>query len=100
MNTRCLSQALILSFIFISTFDTSLNAQRYWTFELHGGWAGNLPLPLRIKQQGHPDIYIKRAKFYSEPFISPYYRDWRFCKHIDKHSIEFEAIHHKLYLKN
>ena len=80
--------------------NNNLSAQRYWTFELHGGWAGNLPLPLRIKQNGHPDIYIKRAKFYSEPFISPYYWDWRFCKHIDKHSIEFEAIHHKLYLDN
>ena len=75
-------------------------AQRHWTFELHGGWAGNLALPLRIKQKGYPDIYIPRARYYSEPFISPYYWDWRFCKHIDKHSIEFEALHHKLYLAN
>lgn len=75
-------------------------AQRFWTFELHGGWAGNMALPLRIKQKGYPDIYIPRARYYSEPFISPYYWDWRFCKHIDKHSIEFEAIHHKLYLAN
>ncbi len=90
----------LFGFLMLFCISIESKSQRYWTFELHGGWAGNLPLPLRIKQQGHPDIYIKKAKFYSEPFISPYYWDWRFCKHIDKHSFEFEAIHHKLYLEN
>lgn len=83
-----------------SLTSTNLFSQKYWTFELHGGWANNISLPLRIKQSGHPDIYIKRAVYTSEPFTSPYYWDWRFCKHINKHSIEFEAIHHKLYLQN
>ncbi len=91
---------IIMPIILMVCFSLSIQGQRYWTFELHGGWAGNLPLPLRIQQNGHPDIYFKKAKFYSEPFISPYYWDWRFCKHINKHSIEFEAIHHKLYLEN
>ncbi|MBL7765435.1 MAG: hypothetical protein JNJ58_05045 [Chitinophagaceae bacterium] len=75
-------------------------AQRYWSFELHGGWAGNIPLPLRIQQDGHPDIYFKRARFSSEPFVMPVYWDWRFSKRINRHSFEFEAIHHKLYLLN
>lgn len=91
---------MIVALILLISTSLDVKAQRYWTFELHGGWAGNLPLPLRIQQQGYPDIYIKKAKFYSEPLISPYYWDWRFCKHIDKHSVEFEAIHHKLYLDN
>lgn len=74
-------------------------SQRTWSFELHGGLTANVPLPLTIQQRGYPDIYIKRAKYYSEPLISPYYWDWRFAKWIGKHAIEFEAIHHKLYLK-
>lgn len=76
-----------------------VHAQKYYSFELHGGTAYNVPLPLTIKQKGYDDIYIPAAKFYSESFIRPYYWDWRFCKHINKHSIEFEAIHHKLYLE-
>lgn len=55
---------------------------------------------MRIKQAGYPDIRLKRARFYSEPLIMPVYWDWRFCKWIDRHSIEFEAIHHKLYLRD
>ena len=87
--------------ILITFFSIHYNliGQRYWSFELHGGVVANVPLPLTIQQTGHPDIYFKAARFYSEPLISPYYWDWRFTKWIDKHSIEFEAIHHKLYLK-
>lgn len=85
-----------LFFLLLST--TNVLAQRYWSFELHGGTAYNIPLPLTIKQSGYPDIKIRRAQFYSEPFISPYYWDWRFTKYCNKHSFEFEAIHHKLYL--
>lgn len=76
------------------------SAQRHWSFEFHLGLAGNVPLPLRIEQKGHPDIYIPRARFYSESLVMPVYWDWRFSKHLGKHSIEFEAIHHKLYLRD
>lgn len=75
-------------------------SQRTWSFELHGGVVTNVPLPLTIKQKGYPDIFIRGARFYSEPLISPYYWDWRFAKWSGKHAIEFEAIHHKLYLKD
>ncbi len=84
---------------FLILIQHSANSQRFWTFELHGGWAGNFPLPLKIQQKGYDDIYIKKAKFYSESLKSPYYWDWRVSKHLDKHSFEFEAIHHKLFLK-
>lgn len=76
------------------------SAQRTWGFDFHLGWAGNLPLPLTIRQADYPDIRIRRANFYSEPFVLPYYWDWRLKKRIGKFSFEFEAIHHKLYLKN
>jgi hypothetical protein len=88
-------------FVFLGLFVVfPATAQRTWSFEFHLGWAGNLPLPLTIRQAGYPDIKIRRAQYYSEPFVLPYYWDWRLAKRIDKHSIEFEAIHHKLYLKN
>lgn len=88
---------LFLFFVLISA--EKLFSQRTWSFELHGGITANMPLPLTIKQRAYPDIYIKQAKYYSEPLISPYYWDWRFAKWIGRHAIEFEAIHHKLYLK-
>lgn len=75
-------------------------AQAKWSFELHGGLATNLRLPLIIKQSGYPDIVIKRAHFESEPLISPWYWNWRFSKWFDDQCITFEAIHHKLYLVN
>lgn len=74
--------------------------QRYWSFEFHLGLAGNVPLPLRIEQKGYPDIYLSKAQYYSESLKRPYYWDWRFSKRMGRHSIEFEAIHHKLYLEN
>ncbi|MHC1707018.1 MAG: hypothetical protein AB9842_05790 [Bacteroidales bacterium] len=78
----------------------SLQAQKYWSFELMGGVVYNLPLPLVIEQQGYPDIRIEKALFSTEPFISPYYWDWRFTRATGIHRFEFEAIHHKLYLLN
>lgn len=86
-------------FIFLFNFSTSVGQTR-WSFELHGGVATNLRLPLIIRQTGYPDIRIEKAHFTSEPLIDPYYWDWRFTKWFGKKSIEFEAIHHKLYLVN
>lgn len=89
-----------LLLILVLAFPVHTFSQRTWSFELHGGVVTNIPLPLTIKQSGYPDIFIRRARFYSEPLISPYYWDWRFAKWFGKHAIEFEAIHHKLYLKD
>ena len=75
-------------------------AQKRWSFELHGGIVENLKLPLIIRQQGYSEIRIPKADFYSESLNDPFYWDWRFTKWVNKKGIEFEAIHHKLYLKN
>lgn len=77
-----------------------LFAQKYWSFELMGGAVYNYPLPLVIEQKGFPDIRINQAIFATEPWISPYYWDWRFTRAIKNHSFEFEGIHHKLFLRN
>lgn len=78
---------------------TVVKAQSRWSFELHGGGAYNLPMPLVIRQQGYPDINF-RAHFDSESLILPVYWDWRFSRWKNGKSWEFEAIHHKLYLDN
>ncbi|MCB0429487.1 MAG: hypothetical protein H6585_02575 [Flavobacteriales bacterium] len=75
-------------------------AQRNWTFELHGGVVGNMRLPLVIRQAGYPVIRIPKAHFVSEPLVDPFYWDWRFSRWFNNQGIEFEAIHHKLYLVN
>jgi hypothetical protein len=81
-------------------FNTSLAAQKKWSFELMGGVVYNVPLPLVIEQEGYPDIRVGKALFSTEPFVSPHYWDWRFTRVAGVHQIQFEAIHHKLYLLN
>lgn len=87
----------LIAFIILSS--TATTAQSSWSFELHGGGAYNLPMPLHIRQQGYPEIKL-RARFDSESFILPVYWDWRFSRWENGKSWEFEAIHHKLYLDN
>ena len=93
MNLPMLSIYRLLPLLFLLMAWSPLNAQRTWSFELHGGVTANMPLPLTIIQQNYPIIYFKQARYYSEPLKSPYYWDWRFAKWFGKHSIEFEAIH-------
>lgn len=71
-----------------------------WSFEYHFGGTYNFELPLTIVQAGYPDIYIRRAIYETEPFTSPHYWNWRFIKWFGLHGVQFEGIHHKLYLKN
>lgn len=98
-----MKKIILLFFVFFISFFFS-TAQERWSFELHGGIVHNLRLPLIIKQSGFPDIRINKAEFYSESLNDPFYWDWRFTKWFARKkgikSIEFEAIHHKLYLKN
>lgn len=75
-------------------------AQKKFTFELYGGATYNIPLPLTISQSGYPDIKLSGARYYSEPFRSPFYWNWRISYWNDSSCWEFEATHHKLYLEN
>lgn len=88
----------IITILFVLAY-SSLFSQK-WSAELHFGYANNLPSRLTIKQNGYPDIVLT-ARYYSEPFISPYYWLWRISYRKDeKQKFEFEAVHHKIYLKN
>lgn len=87
-------------FIILVIFNSYLASSQEVSFEFHGGWATNTKSPLIIKQKGFKDIYLI-AKYYSEPFVSPIYWLWRFTFLKNKNNAwSFEAVHHKLYLKN
>ncbi len=88
---------LITGFILFNNFSFS---QSRWSFELQFGGVYSLDLPLTIKQDGHPDIIIEHADYYSEPFIGPPYWNIRLSKWFKKKSIELEFVHHKFYLRN
>ncbi|MBU0763898.1 MAG: hypothetical protein KJ607_03580 [Bacteroidetes bacterium] len=89
---------IILALLFTSFAVSSVFGQK-WAFELHGGAPLNVPMPLVIRQEGQPDVRLT-AKYYSEPFVSPYYWVWRFSRWNNGRSFEFEAVHHKIYLRN
>ena len=95
-----MKQTLLLMTMFLLACGISLQAQKYWSFELMGGMVYNVPLPLVIEQNGFPDIRIHKALFCTEPLVSPWYWDWRFARINKLQHFEFEAIHHKLYLLN
>ncbi len=78
----------------------NLNAQSRWSFELQFGVVQSLDLPLVFYQHGYPEIRLNKADYYSEPLNDPPYWNWRFSRWKKKKSIEFEAVHHKFFLKN
>lgn len=77
----------------------SVQAQPRWSVELMGAGVYNVPLPLTISQQAHPDIKLT-ARYATEPFKLPVYYDWRISRWEEDKSWEVEFIHHKLYLQN
>jgi len=87
---------LILIYIVLST---TIHAQPRWSMELMGAGVYNVPMPLRISQQGFPDIQLT-ARYSSEPFVLPVYYDGRISRWEEDRSWEMEFIHHKLYLDN
>jgi len=97
MNRIFLS-GLFLFLVSVSPFRAS--SQTRWSFELQFGVVHSLKLPLTFYQKNYPDIRVSKADFYSEPLNDPPYWDWRFTKWFKNRSIQFEAIHHKFYLKN
>lgn len=73
--------------------------QSRWSFELHGGEVYNVPMPLKIMQEGLPELKLT-ARYNTEALTLPVYWDLRLSKWGNNKSWELEAIHHKLYLDN
>jgi hypothetical protein len=102
MNQNLISETMkilffIVSFLFVSTRVTQ--AQSQWTFEFQSGGAYNAPMPLKISQQGYPNIKLT-ANYHTEALTLPVYMDVRLGRWQNHRSWELEFIHHKLYLDN
>lgn len=88
----------IFFFILFLFIHLGLSAQR-WTYEWHWGADYQIPHTLKIYQENQPDIIIKRAQYTTEPLYTPWYWVWRFSRWNNDKAWEFEAVHHKMYLK-
>ncbi len=91
---------LVLLFVVVIAFPAQ--AESNWTFELFGGSALNLPLPLTIENNvdGVDNISIDSANYSTKPFEgSPYYA-WRVARWEDNEAWELQLVHHKIYLDN
>jgi hypothetical protein len=86
---------LVVLFLMVET----IKAQSTWSVEFNLGAATNVPMPLRIDQQGYSSINLN-ARYETASFKLPVYWDWRIGRWENGRSWEFEAIHHKLYLSN
>lgn len=70
-----------------------------WRGEVLGGDFWAVPAPLRLRQQGQPEIRVSHAQYAGRSFETPWYyavraRLWR-----GDRAWEFEMIHAKLYLR-
>lgn len=59
----------------------------------------NVPLPLVIRQSGHPDLKLT-ARFSTRPFAEVPYYDVKVGVVHKRWAYELELVHHKLYLDN
>jgi hypothetical protein len=59
----------------------------------------NVPLPLVIRQSGHPDLKLN-ARFDTRPFTEVPYYDIKVGLTRKEWAFELELVHHKLYLDN
>lgn len=76
-------------------------AAAFWTFELLGGTAYNVPRPLTIRQDNQPAVHLDAARYRTRPTgdRAPYYA-MRIGRWKDGKAWELEHLHHKLYLDN
>jgi hypothetical protein len=63
------------------------------------GFQYNVPLPLVIRQSGHPDLRLT-ARFDTRPFAEVPYYDVKVGMERRPWAFELELVHHKLYLVN
>lgn len=97
-SAASLAAVAILLFAMLGDPCRSL-AQDRLSVEVFAGTAWNLPLPLRIQQQGEPELRL-RARYSTQPWKGAPYYAYRFGRPSGSTASEIELIHHKLYLDN
>lgn len=70
-----------------------------WALEAHLGTAWNLPLPLVIRQRGHPDLAFP-ARWRTRALERPLYYVARVARWEGDRAWALDLTHHKLYLQN
>jgi hypothetical protein len=76
-----------------------VQAQTVWRMEFGLTLPLNVPLPLSIAQEGHPDLEFT-ARYASRPFESPLTWQLRLGRWSNARSWELELLHHKIHLEN
>lgn len=92
------SSLQIVSIIFLFATEKSDGFQK-WRVEFCTGAPTNVSLPLTVRQRGEPDLRLI-ARYDSNPSTVPIYWMWRISHWTDSSGLEFEAIHHKIFLAN
>jgi hypothetical protein len=95
MSVRFNQFCFLIAFIILST--PGVAAER--SLEILAGTALNIRTPLHIQQTGNPDIDTQ-AEYISKPFQLPPYYNIRYSQELQEGRLEFQFIHHKLYLNN
>lgn len=90
---------IIIGIALILANNCILSAQVSWTAEAYGGAVSNIRTPLKVSQEGYPDISIN-ATYRSRSLERPIYYGWRIGRWDNGKSLELEFIHHKIYLEN
>ena len=85
---------LLLALMLQAGSGTATYAQVF-SGEVFAGTAWSLPMPLKVKQPGEPDISFK-ARYSTRPWSgAPYY-----AYRVGYQQWSLELVHHKLYLEN
>ena len=90
---------LSVTFFIAFTFCSVCQAQRQWKLEILPGISYVPPMPLQIRQEGHPAIKIT-ARYRTEPLVLPVYYTIRLSTRKNDRGWSLELNHLKLYLDN
>jgi hypothetical protein len=101
MQRRLLAPGLLMMGIWLLTSIPVLAADKpEWVFQIATGSAYSFKAPLLIEQDGEEDIKVN-AEYETRAWstMAPYY-NFKIGRWKGDRGLEFESLHHKLYLKN
>lgn len=70
-----------------------------WGAQVFLGVPFNFPMPVRIRQEGAPELRF-RGRFATHPFEAPWYWGVGLFRRAGGHEWSAELVHHKLYLED
>lgn len=89
---------LLLLFLILTPALPGQSQSTEFSVELFFGSAWSLPLPIRIDFLSEQTRFI--AHYRTRPFADAPYYSYRLGRASDGRALEFEMLHHKLYLQN